>query len=228
MNRTSPRAFTLLEILATTSIILVLAGLLLPMFRKTQISARSAQCTGNLRNLSAAFQMYAADNNGMLPAMRYRTSSVGANPNPGQNNWQFEIFPYIDVTSTSMKTVSQKAGGQGAFCPEYLREFKTHSDVQGLKCAGYGMAKIASNAYDNRTPSAAVAKPASTILAGDSDDYHLDIDSQSWKEADENNRYGSGDPVRHGTTANYLFVDGHIRPLTPTQAQGILTKTDEP
>jgi prepilin-type processing-associated H-X9-DG protein/prepilin-type N-terminal cleavage/methylation domain-containing protein len=228
MKRSSPRAFTLIEILASASIVLILAGLLLPIFKKSQISARSALCTGNLRNLGAAFQLYAVDNNGLLPAMRYRSSSVGANPNPGQNNWQFEIFPYLDVAGTSMRSVSQKASSQHVFCPEYAREFKTDSAAQGLKCAGYGMAPIATGAYDNRIASAAVAKPASTILAGDSDDYHLDIDSQSWKEPKDKNRYGSGDPVRHGPTANYLFVDGHIRPLTPKLAEGLLTKTAEP
>jgi prepilin-type processing-associated H-X9-DG protein len=224
----SRRAFTLVEILATASLVVILASLLLPMVKKSQMSARSGQCMSNLRNLSAAFHLYAADNDGFLPAMRYRASSVGANPNPGQGNWQFEILPYLDVAGSSFKTIGQKANGQGVFCPEYIREFKTNADIQGLKCAGYGMAKIASNAYDNRTSVAAVRKPALTILAGDSDDYHLDVGSDTWEEADEDNRYGSGDPVRHGKTANYLFVDGHISAMTGEQAEEALTQGTPP
>jgi len=230
MNKSlHPRGFTLLELIAVVSLIFVLAMLLVPMLRHSQQQAASGACMSNLRNLGSAFQLYAAENNGVLPAMRYRASSVGANPNPGQNNWQFEIMPYLDVESASFKTISQKYGGQGVFCPGYLREFKQNTSAQALKTGGYGMAKISKDAYDSRTAMATISNPSSTILAGDSDDYHLAIDSSTWASGpDAQGRFSSGDPIRHGMTANYLFVDGHILRLTQERAEAVLLGKESP
>lgn len=224
MNKSlSPRGFTLLELIAVVSLVFVLAVMLVPMVRQSQRQAASGACMSNMRNLGAAFHLYAADNNGMLPALRYRASSVGSNPNPGQNNWQFEIMPYLDVESSSFKTISQQYGGQGVFCPEYVREFRKDTKVQTYKSGGYGMTKISKDAYDNRTSLATIASPASTILVGDSDDYHLAIDSTTWASGpDSSGRFSSGDPIRHGKTANYLFVDGHILPMTQERAENVL------
>ncbi|GAT34142.1 general secretion pathway protein G [Terrimicrobium sacchariphilum] len=228
MNKSlHPSGFTLLELIAVVSLVFVLAVLLVPMLRHSQQQAASGACMSNLRNIGSAFHLYAAENNGLLPAMRYRASSVGGNPNPGQNNWQFEIIPYLDVESTSFKTISQKYGGQGVFCPAYIREFKQNTSAQTLKTGGYGMAKISKDAYDSRTAMATIANPSSTILAGDSDDYHLAIDSRTWANGpDGQGRFGSGDPIRHGTTANYLFVDGHILPMTQERAEALLLGTE--
>jgi len=227
MKPSPHRAFSLLELLATMSVVVILASLLFPTVRNAQTSAKSAACLNNLKNIGTAFHLYAADNNGLLPAMRYRASSVGTNPNPGLNNWQFEINPYLEINGTTFKTVVQKSPGRAVFCPEYLRDFQTNTDIQSYKAGGYGMAKLSSDAYDNRTPLASIQKPALTILAGDSDDYHLSITSATWRQAGEDGRYSSGDPVRHGKTANYLFVDGHVSAQTLDQAQAILTGTEE-
>lgn len=219
----SSRAFTLIEIFAAVSIVVVLAALLFPMVKRSQMSARSAACMGNLKNIGAAFQMYAADNGGLLPAPRYRSSSVGSNPNPTSNNWQFEIDPYLDINEARLTDVSGKAGGQAIFCPEYIKEFRSSAEAQKLKCAGYGMAPMGPlRSYDSRTALASVEKPSGTVLVGDSDNYDLYVDSLTWKQPGASGRYSSGDPVRHGLTANYLFVDGHISALTQVDAEAIL------
>jgi len=60
------RAFTLVELLVVVAIIGLLAGLLLPALSGAKANARQAGCLGNLRQLEAACQMYAADNGGNL------------------------------------------------------------------------------------------------------------------------------------------------------------------
>lgn len=60
-------AFTLIELIVVVSIIAVLASLLLPAIAMVRQSARSTQCSGNLRQLSLAILTYPTDNEGKLP-----------------------------------------------------------------------------------------------------------------------------------------------------------------
>lgn len=57
-----PKAFTLLELLATTAIIAVLAALLIPAIGKMQNSARAASDLAGLRQIGQAMIGYAGDN----------------------------------------------------------------------------------------------------------------------------------------------------------------------
>jgi prepilin-type N-terminal cleavage/methylation domain-containing protein len=59
-------AFTLVELLVVVAIIGLLAAMLLPALSRAKAGAKQASCLGNLRQLEAAFQMYAADNGGYL------------------------------------------------------------------------------------------------------------------------------------------------------------------
>jgi len=58
--------FTLVELLVVMVIIGLLAALLLPALSSAKANAKQAACLGNLRQLEAAFQMYANDNGGYL------------------------------------------------------------------------------------------------------------------------------------------------------------------
>jgi prepilin-type N-terminal cleavage/methylation domain-containing protein len=62
MHAKRPTAFTLIELLVVIAIISVLAALLLPAAGRAKERARLAQCVGNFRQLSLAWQMYALDN----------------------------------------------------------------------------------------------------------------------------------------------------------------------
>jgi len=64
-------AFTVVELLAVMVMIAILAIVLLPALAGTKSDPRAFQCLNNQRQLILGWQMYAADNNDLLPANDY-------------------------------------------------------------------------------------------------------------------------------------------------------------
>jgi len=87
-------AFTLIELLVVIAIIAILAALLLPALHKARLSAQSAQCTNNLRQLQVAWLLYSHDNQDQLVA-----------------NWLRGDWPggYLSIISTSNSWVNGSA-----------------------------------------------------------------------------------------------------------------------
>ncbi|HAB16791.1 MAG TPA: type II secretion system protein [Verrucomicrobiota bacterium] len=61
------RAFTLIELLLTSALIVVLTGLLLPGLKRAQAKAHAVACLSNLRQWGTATLLWSADHNGLLP-----------------------------------------------------------------------------------------------------------------------------------------------------------------
>jgi len=61
------RAFTLVEVLVTISVISVLAALTVPVLSNARSRARSVQCVGNLRQWGVATGLYMNQNSGAIP-----------------------------------------------------------------------------------------------------------------------------------------------------------------
>lgn len=67
----SRKAFSLIEILVTISIIAVLVALLFPSIDSMKRAANRATCTSNLRAMSGVWTSYAADHEGNYPSNGY-------------------------------------------------------------------------------------------------------------------------------------------------------------
>lgn len=267
MFRTAPRkspafarrqrlAFTLVELLTVVAIIGVLAAIVIGSVSKIRDSARRSQCSSNLRQLGAAFNLYAADNRGVYPAPRLITESqmpapyTKTNPppwaNPSLDNWQAEVSRYVVRDQSVGAIKANDASTNIAHCPSYDLLFSDPNMLKSTvyRSAGYGMnvninvggsnlntnfgatdaggKTISVPGISRRFPAAAVNHPAKTVLAGDSSDYHLGFDTVTWTvvtgDPGKPDGYVSGAPYRHGSAANYLYVDGHIASLAPDAA----------
>jgi len=68
------KAFTLIELLVVMAIIMLLAGLLVPVLARIRAEGRRTACKSNLSQLAKAVQMYALEHQSSYPAMAARPS----------------------------------------------------------------------------------------------------------------------------------------------------------
>jgi len=76
------QGFTLIELLVVITIIMILAGILFPVYARTRERAYQVQCTSQLKQLYVSMRMYADDNAGRYPkgrAVTLKTSPVEGN-----------------------------------------------------------------------------------------------------------------------------------------------------
>lgn len=243
--RARSRAFTLIELLAVVAIIGILAAIVIGSVSKIRDAARRSTCVSNLRQIGAAFPLYAADNKGLYPAPRQATypypgggGYTAANPAPGVNpsgdNWQVEISRYVLRSQNYIWDVKDAYGSSNiSHCPTYDLFFNTAakmSSQSNISTAGYGMnlnMNVGGVNYGGGTwglentrrfRASAITYPSKTVLVGDSAEFFINVSTAWTAAANYLDGYSNGAPARHGSVANYLFADGHVETLDPTAA----------
>jgi prepilin-type N-terminal cleavage/methylation domain-containing protein/prepilin-type processing-associated H-X9-DG protein len=90
LRRRCHRGFTLVELLVVIGVVALLIAILLPTLSKSRESARRVACLSNLRQVHAAFHLYAFANHDQVP-IGYRTASKQFNSmifsTTGGNRW---------------------------------------------------------------------------------------------------------------------------------------------
>ncbi len=201
-------AFTLIELLVVIAVIAILAGMLLPVLGKAKDESVRIRCVDNLKQLSLAMQMYADDNNSLLPMPHGEVTWGDANPPP----WSEPLAPYyINTNILSCAALSQ------------LFDKSPFNYFMGARAPYVLAGNIASVSFKS------ILLPSSYILSGDCN-YPFEA-----TDADPDN-YSQDtlfDPTYlpsrvHNGTLNVLFADGHARNYRAFKTNDMTFSYNEP
>jgi prepilin-type N-terminal cleavage/methylation domain-containing protein/prepilin-type processing-associated H-X9-DG protein len=183
-------AFTLIELLVTITIIAALAALVMMMIPQLRLRGRMAASLSNMRQIGAAFQLYANDNDFSLPK-RVRDG----------DKWPRLLVSYL---GDDPKVYAEPGNSEN-----YLL---THSDPLSN---GHNNTSYIMNGYNDlgayEDPEVTVKtnnvdQPSKTILLSvqsGTGNFYMDFVEGNDREVLNLKAYGSG--------ANYLFMDGSAR-----------------
>ena len=199
--------FTLMELLVTTSIIALLASMLMGSIKMVRDQARSVKCLAGLRQVGIAKEAFALDNESKLVSVR-----------SDEGFWVDVLGPYFDDTSIAGDSSLNKSSIFGS-CPAYANSQRfTYSSGWGFSI--YPLADEPLPALVNvfsasgqalwgyGTPTIfylpKITYPTGRIMAADNLSY--------WGASDN---MGSG---RHNSRSNAVYFDGHGKSLDPAAA----------
>ena len=195
--RPSSAAFTLIELLVVVSIIAVLAGLALPIYNTMTGRADEITCANNIRQITVATNLAAADNGGNYPDMH----GFSWEPTDANCKWiADELNPYLG----SVKNVSPT---KVIHCPSALKN-PQQTWLSDLQYPGY---KYNVFYADNHRP---FAGSVNAMLFFDT----------TW--ADWTQKVYSHSPG-DGAYINVAYVDGHVAQMKYKEYMALNTTMDE-
>jgi prepilin-type N-terminal cleavage/methylation domain-containing protein/prepilin-type processing-associated H-X9-DG protein len=192
-------SFTLIELLVVVAIIAILAALLAPALKGARERAKVTGCASNLRQVYAAFALYAAENRDELPLLRV----VGS---PG-DEWYLKLLPYTGVQGAPADYT------RTAFhCPSHTKSKLRSYGAIGLVLGEGGAGS--SYPYPPITMGM-LARQTDTPLVGEVCDWSnnsapIECQMFSWPYQAYSPTY-DGFFFHHGTLMNLLFGDGHVQ-----------------
>jgi prepilin-type N-terminal cleavage/methylation domain-containing protein/prepilin-type processing-associated H-X9-DG protein len=92
------QGFTLVELLVVIAIIGILVAMLLPAVQKARSAAYRMNCQANIKQVALGLHMFGDSNKGKLP-IPFTTTTSGGGFTYYSQNWQLDIFPFIEQSS---------------------------------------------------------------------------------------------------------------------------------
>ena len=212
------RGFTLIELLVVIAIIAILAALLLPALSRAKSKALSIACENNLRQLMLCWQMYAHDNNDVMPPnnfVYYVDMGSSNSPTLGEDeiSWCRSIAPLdTNAISAAVSILFQYNQSPAIYhCPA------DHSTVEGhpemIRNRSYNMSNcINMSQADHYRLLTAVRRPISLFVFIDTHENNIwDSTFGAFPPDATFGDYWLDIPAdRHNQGANLSFVDGHV------------------
>lgn len=220
-------AFTLIELLVVIAIIALLAAILFPVFARARENARRSSCQSNMRQMGIGIAQYVQDYDERLPR-----AGVGSN----DMTWLMQIMPYVKSK-------------QVFICPSKSNEnsiltYNNENDSMfpaSTAMAGYALSRVGDS--DNVDPTdrhiSDFTSTSATVVIVEVDNSVSSIPGdRSWYGQGTSQGAGNawlyiGNAIRddkgatrHLETSNYLFADGHVKAMRPTQVKCNNSLTD--
>jgi prepilin-type N-terminal cleavage/methylation domain-containing protein/prepilin-type processing-associated H-X9-DG protein len=215
---TGKSGFSLLELLVVVAIMVILAGLLLPVLARAKARAKRIQCISNLRQIGIAAQMYTVDNSGLYPFADYFDAV-----NAILYCWDFttdensgRVVPGILWQGQTNPQIQQ--------CPSFNGSADWSADPDtgynyNTSYIGHGQGESQSDPTGQGVPvpaqAAAVNHPAKTAIFGDGQysagaDKFMRAPFPNPGDANFSGRYAGTQGFRHDGRSNVAFCDSHV------------------
>ena len=162
MNR---RLFSLVELLIVIAIIAILAGLLLPALNRAREKAHAIACTGNLKQLGQAGNLYTGDYDGyIVPGATAPTNPL--NMGEADATWLAALRKYLGCALPAVgygqKLFEQASDLKVGVCPSSPERFGYGHNSWGLGLLADPAQPAGS--YQNRAVKLSAVSKSSTIL----------------------------------------------------------------
>ncbi|MEO8428983.1 MAG: prepilin-type N-terminal cleavage/methylation domain-containing protein [Verrucomicrobiota bacterium] len=230
------RGFTLTELLVVIAIITVLASLLLPATVRAKLTATSALCLSNLKQLQVGWSLYADDHDGILPPNNWRSVEwtdgcpqgypavsgawVLGDACTDRNDFGIRngvLFPYIKVTSV-YHCPADNSTVDGSRRIRRQRSYSASFYMNGN-----------TNKFDPQVKSreSQISKPVNNFVFLDEHQNSIDDGvffvhspgdegEQGEARLDPDNKFGGAHWMnmpadRHNRGCNLSFADGHVK-----------------
>lgn len=200
----SRKGFTLIELLVVLGVIAVLVGILLPALSAARRSARSIACLSQMRQIGMATTLYAHDHQDKLPRSSHSALAHGVMP------WGYALSPYLGQGRYTGPGPEWDRLFNGFYrCPEDERpDVWSYGKSVWFELTAGETGEIDGVAASPTYPTIpSVPRPSATVIYGELGTASMGdhIMAHFW--------YLGGKPEvdadRHGSTSNYVFVDGH-------------------
>ena len=231
--------FTLIELLVVVAVIALLASLLLPALSKARQQAQTAVCASNLKQIGVGLHSYCDDFNSYLPEPREASSGND------YYWWHDKVAPYAGAKTVLSRRNSSvpftwnlpNSGGNMAAtvftCPTTLAVANPAKPgalgfVPEYVCCSYGVTfQCSPLRYGTSTPQTAFCASVYPADVFDSlritsntmpsrSAYFLDSPIDNYSNSAVCYYYSSFVKIRHGSSANFWMVDGHVERAAAT------------